>query len=379
MNEQAYAPARTAAPSVRTHLLYHIGEAQLRGEAELPAVPDADTIARIIDVAFWASLRREEGYIPKISLAFVRPGETNHPLLFARRVPLEPGALTRLAPAVERPGIHLGVSYDGDDLAVWGTVRRIPKYTCVVEVAEPGLLVVKHHRGDVHAKFVNLAVLQGDQVKIIDEDASTLPDCPSLLSTLLGFDSPASWAASTNVMVQLAVSMRAHNRGGLLLVVPAGSDAWRESVVQPLSYVASPPFAELAVLSRAADDQDRERAWHDDLERAVDAIAGLTAIDGATILTSAYDVLTFGVKLARRRGAPTVEQIMLTEPIEGRAALIVGPTALGGLRHFSAAQFVHDQKDALALVASQDGRFTVFAWSPCEVMVHAHRIEALLL
>lgn len=379
MNEQAYAPARTAAPSVRTHLLYHIGEAQLRGEAELPAVPDADTIARIIDVAFWASLRREEGYIPKISLAFVRPDETNHPLLFARRVPLEPGALTRLAPAVERPGIHLGVSYDGDDLAVWGTVRRIPKYTCVVEVAEPGLLVVKHHRGDVHAKFVNLAVLQGDQVKIIDEDASTLPDCPSLLSTLLGFDSPASWAASTNVMVQLAVSMRAHNRGGLLLVVPAGSDAWRESVVQPLSYVASPPFAELAVLSRAADDQDRERAWHDDLERAVDAIAGLTAIDGATILTSAYDVLTFGVKLARRRGAPTVEQIMLTEPIEGRAALIVGPTALGGLRHFSAAQFVHDQKDALALVASQDGRFTVFAWSPCEVMVHAHRIEALLL
>ncbi|MGI9181745.1 MAG: putative sensor domain DACNV-containing protein, partial [Longimicrobiaceae bacterium] len=45
----------------------------------------------------------------------------------------------------------------------------------------------------------------------------------------------------------------------------------------------------------------------------------------------------------------------------------------------SAAQFVHDQRDALALVASQDGRFTVFGWSPCEERVHAHRVETLLL
>jgi hypothetical protein len=30
-------------------------------------------------------------------------------------------------------------------------------------------------------------------------------------------------------------------------------------------------------------------------------------------------------------------------------------------------------------VASQDGRFTVFAWSPCENMVHAHRVEVLLV
>jgi hypothetical protein len=45
----------------------------------------------------------------------------------------------------------------------------------------------------------------------------------------------------------------------------------------------------------------------------------------------------------------------------------------------SAAQFINDQRDALALVASQDGRFTVFAWSPCEQMVHAHRVDVLLM
>jgi hypothetical protein len=58
---------------------------------------------------------------------------------------------------------------------------------------------------------------------------------------------------------------------------------------------------------------------------------------------------------------------------------VVHPSYLGGTRHLSASQFVHDQHDALALVASQDGRFTVFAWSPGVGMVHAHRVEALLL
>ncbi len=69
----------------------------------------------------------------------------------------------------------------------------------------------------------------------------------------------------------------------------------------------------------------------------------------------------------------------MTEPIIGAGPEILEPTQLGGTRHISAAQFGHDQRDALALVASQDGRFTVFAWSPCENMVHAHRIESLLL
>lgn len=69
----------------------------------------------------------------------------------------------------------------------------------------------------------------------------------------------------------------------------------------------------------------------------------------------------------------------VTEPVEGSVATVVDPGQLGGTRHVAAAQFVHDQRDSLALVASQDGRFTVFAWSPCEARVHAHRVETLLL
>lgn len=81
----------------------------------------------------------------------------------------------------------------------------------------------------------------------------------------------------------------------------------------------------------------------------------------------------------RRRGADPVEKVTVTEPIEGGRPVVLTPSQLGGTRHLSAAQFVHDQRDAIALVASQDRRFTVFAWSPCEETVHAHRVETLLL
>jgi hypothetical protein len=310
------------------------------------------------------------------------PERATHPLMFEQPLPLVPSALVKVAPAVERPGIHLGVWHDGDRLSVWGTIRAVPSMCVVVEVAAPGLLVIKHHRGEEAGKFVNVAVLEGDQIKIVDEKASSLPDCPPLLTSLLGFDSPAAWRPeidSVNVLVQLAVSMRAHGRGGLLLVVPDGSETWRESIVRPIPYAVVPAFAELAQLNRQNPDEKIKRLWQDAVNRAVDAVAGLTAVDGATVVTVQYDLLAFGAKISRRKGAAQVEQVTMTEPIEGNRATLLHPTQLGGTRHLSAAQFVHDQHDAIALVASQDGRFTVFSWSPCEGMVHAHRVETLLL
>ncbi len=379
MKQQAYPAASAVAPTVHEHFASHLKRGRLRGETGLATLPDASMIAEMIDAAFWASLRREETFVTKISLAFLTPDETPHPIVLDEALPLDPAALARIGPAVERPGIHLGVGPTPTGLAVWGIVRAVPKYCCVVEVAEPGLIVVKHHRGEESAKYANVAVLHGDQVKIIDEEASSLPDCPELLTSLLGFDSPASWAGSVNVLVQLAVSMRAHRRGGLLLVVPAGTSVWRESVIQPIRYEVSQTFSELAVVNRTLAANMPMPPWQETVGPAVDGLAGLTAIDGAVLMSSDYELLAFGAKIARRKGAPQVMQLTITEPIEGGMAAMTTPAELGGTRPLAAAQFVHDQRDALALVASQDGRFTVVAWSPCENMVHAHRVETLLL
>ena len=370
MTTHAYPAASAVAPRLAAYF------------SRYQPAPDADAIETLIDAAFWASLRREEGVTPKISLAFAAPEHTAQPLLFATPLPVEPAALAKLAPAVERPGIHLGVwTFDGPghggpvgntELRVWGTTRHLPAHCFVIEVVTSGLLVIKQ-RTELLGKFVNVAVLEGDQVKFVDERSAHVPDCPGMLQSLLGLDRQlVPGADSINVLIQLAASMRGHGRGGALLVTPSHSDDWMQSIVFPSLYALNPPFTGLSELIRRTGDAD-------DLKNAVEGVAGLTAVDGAMVMNDAYDVLAFGVKINRRKGSQTVERISLTEPIEGSVPTIVSPGQLGGTRHLSAAQFVHDQTDAIALVASQDGHFTIFKWSAHEEMVHAHRVEALLL
>jgi len=333
----------------------------------------------MIDAAFWASLRREEGYIPAISLAYVAPDQAPLALRLERPLPLAPQWLTRLSPAVERPGVHLGVWREDGELRVWGAPRKLPPFSFVLEVVAPGLLVVKHSPGDHSGKFVNVAVFEGDQIKIIDQNPGMLEDCPGVLFSLLGLQPQDDGDEAADVWIRIAASMRRHGRGGSLLIVPSGSAVWRESILHPVTYAVEPPFTALAnLLGQPAEEHQLSR-WQESLTRAIDAVAGLTAVDGAMILTDRYELLAFGAKIVRRRGFPQVTGMILSEPVEGVAPVEVEPSTLGGTRHLSAAQFVHDQRECIALIASQDQRFTVFAWSPCEETVLAHRIDALLL
>jgi hypothetical protein len=363
-------PLYPAAHAVARRLEEHFRRSDPHAAESLAA--DADAIESLVGAAFWASLQREEGYPPEISLALLPPGRASRPLLFASPLPLGPRALARLAPAVERPGIHLGVWRSGPDLVVWGTTRAVPIYCFVVEVLAPGLLVVKHRLREDSGKFRNVAVFEGEQVKVLAPQGADVAQHPALLKSLVAPQIPGP----DDLMLRLAVSMRAHKRGGTLLVVPAGGGAWRESIVRPITYAVDPPFTELAELARGAHEDDPGSTA---LGRAVDAVAGLTAVDGATLLNDRYDLLAFGVKIGRPQGRPRVEQVVVTEPIENGVAEVVAPVQLGGTRHISAAQFAQDQQDAVALVASQDGRFTIFAWCAREGMVHAHRVESLLL
>ena len=382
--EPAYPAARVIAPTIEAYFAHHLNVARHHGVEELAPEPDAGAIETIIDASFWASLRKEEGYSPKISLAFLPPERSKEPLTFEQHLRLTPAVLARLAPAVERPGIHLGVwreKDDGEELRVWGTTRAIPTLCFVLEVIEPGLLVVKYRRSQETGKYVNVVVLRSDEIKVVDQEGTGLIDCPDMLTPMLSFGAHIHKAEPepVNALVQLAASMRAHGRGGSLLVVPQTSRKWRESILPTLPYSVSPSYGELAELMRRSVDEKKEQTWQEAFIDAVDAIAGLTAVDGAAVITDEYELLAFGAKISRRDGDVRVERVMLTEPVVGGTAAVIQPLELGGTRHLSAAQFVHDQQDSLAMVASQDGRFTIFAWSPCEQMVHAHRVETLLL
>lgn len=367
-----------AAARIQAHFARRLSAFSFQESDGTPA-PDAACVEAMLEAAFWASLRREEGYLPRISLAYVAPDALKWPVKFERSLPLAAQPLARLAPAVERPGIHLGIWRENGNFRVWGATHELPAFCFVLEVIGPGLLVVKLSRGDESGKFVNVTVLQGDEIKLIDEETAQMLDCPDLLNSLLGFATQRASARDINVLVQLAVSMRAHGHGGSLLVVPSHTELWRESVAQPIMYALAPPSSALSELMQEHTRKNPHPRWMGALGRAIDEIAGLTAVDGATVITDDYEVLAFGAKIVRRRQWSRVTEVVMTEPIEGARPEVAEPAQLGGTRHLSAAQFVHDQRDALALVASQDGRFTVFAWSSCENMVHAHRIDTLLM
>lgn len=377
--ESTYQAARKVAETVENHFAQHIAKARANGEDSLASEPNAIVIEQIIDAAFWASLRKEEGHSPKISIAFLAPRQAVKPLLFAQQLPFTPALLTKLAPGVERAGIHIGVWFNDDGLYVWGTTLTIPHLCFVLDVPEPGLLVIKHRRTYGLGKYTNVAVLKGDEIRVVDEHSATLPDCPAIVTSLLGYNSPASWNDSVNVLIQMAVSMRAHGHGGSLLVVPGGTDTWRQSIIQPMQYVIKPAFSGLSDLILNAGTEQSDIFWKSALSREVENIGGLTAIDGATIITDKHELLAFGTKIMMSETGSRVKQMSLIRPIVGGEAVIIHPAQSGGTRHLSAAQFVHDQHDAIALVASQDGQFTIFNWSPYHNMVQAYRIDTLLL
>jgi hypothetical protein len=377
--QPTYQAARLIAPKVEAIFAAHLAAAREKGEDDLAPLPTADVVEAIIDTTFWASLRKEEGHSPKISLAFLPPKQAGNPLLFKQRLPLNPGTLTKLAPGVERAGIHLGVWVEDEELYIWGTTVSIPNFCFVLDVSEPALLVIKHRRIYGFGKFTNIAVLKGDQVKMVDENNANIIDCPPMLLSLLDLTAPSYWNDSVNVLIQLAVSMRSHGRGGTLLVVPNETSNWLQSIIKPIQYYVQPSFTGLSKLLQQDRKESSQIFWQTALKREVEHLAGLTAVDGATVISNQYQLLAFGAKIGRAKGKDNIDELSFSEPILGGSPVVIHPTKVGGTRHLSAAQFIHDQRDATALVASQDGHFTIYTWSEHYSKVQAHRIDTLLL
>ena len=378
INRATYQAAKIVAPTIEAHFAKHLSDASAKGELDLAPQPPARVIEAILDSAFWSSLRKEEGHSPKISIAFLPPEQAGKPLLFTQILPLNANVLTKLAPGVERGGIHIGVWHDGYNLHIWGTTLNIPNYCFVVDVSEPGLLVIKHRRIYGFGKYTNVAVLKGDQIKIV-EDKSGTNQYPPILMSLLDLTAHSYWNDSANILIQLAVSMRAHGRGGAVLVVPQGTEEWKQSVIHPISYDLKPTFKGLADLVNKDRKDASDIFWQSALKREVDHLAGLTAIDGATVITGQFELLAFGAKTGRANSSAHIQELSYSEPVNGGESQVLHPAKTGGTRHLSAAQFVFDQRNAKALVASQDGHFTIYSWCAALNMVQAHRIDTLLL
>src|SRR5262245_47742290 len=207
MTGPSYPAARLVANRLASDAEAGVVSFQLFGDAPRP---NAAVIEEIVSTAFWASLRREEGKSPKISLAYVSPEQAARPFRVEPSIRFDPEVLAHLAPAVEGPGIHLGVwRYDGE-LRVWGVTRTLPTGCFVLEVIAPGLLVVKYRRDEPTAKFTNVAVIEGANVKFLELRPPRIVGSLQALESLLTFYDSAGRDESDNALVRIAIAMRSH-------------------------------------------------------------------------------------------------------------------------------------------------------------------------
>ena len=221
----------------------------------------------------------------------------------------------RSRPRSSGPASTSACGADGEEFFVWGTTREVPAFCLVVEVVASGLIVVKHRIGAVRqVRQRRGARRRSDQ----DRRRRRRPDRFRIArrwsSSLAGRDRSQvgvgrDRGADPAGGIDAAARPRRRAAGG----ADRARTRWRESIVTPVLYAVDPPYAELSQLVRM------KNADPDDLKRAVDAIAGLTAVDGATIINDRYDLLAFGAKITRRRGSTPVEQVNVTEPVEGSA------------------------------------------------------------
>ncbi len=99
------------------------------------------------------------------------------------------------------------------------------------------------------------------------------------------------------------------------------------------------------------------------LTRAIDTVAALTAVDGATIISDDLLIQGFGTEISYKPAPPNTEVKCMARAIGiGPGTIEVGSKKLDGfgMRHRSAFGYCSEDEDAIAIVVSQDGGISVF-------------------
>jgi hypothetical protein len=94
------------------------------------------------------------------------------------------------------------------------------------------------------------------------------------------------------------------------------------------------------------------------LKKLLRSVGQLSRIDGAVVMDTDLRVHGFGAKLSGNQESFDVAAI---DAITGLVSE-VPISSLGGMRHQSAARYVHRNTESMVVVASQDRRLTLFAW-----------------
>jgi len=359
-----------------------------QGEMLVPLLT-AHHLSTLMNVSFWASFKKEEGRSVTIAVKYVPPDEAYRPFLLKNALPYNDENILRMSPVLQGSHVDLGVCIDHNDhLMIWGfdtgEFSMTERDYVSIHSLEPGVIRISF--ASVNIIFTGTRIVCVDKNFLYADTLSTLVG-----KTTLGPD-----------LKEIITEMSAHRHGGTLLIVPE-NDVWSRSIKEPILYASDPPF-DTASISRGMLDfiadhragyqdeygrflrpEERQFLAHgtqderldlnrhhflaghrhrfdDALVRSLKLTGQLTAVDGAVIVNDDLKVLAFGAKIKPLDTRKSPETLVVSESSAGSVPLEVSLSEFGGTRHQSAAQFVFDQRQAVALVASQDGLMTLLTW-----------------
>jgi hypothetical protein len=355
--------------------------------------PTLDELLTLVDVTFWASLRAEEGRPSRPALSFNQARTSLETSCFSETVPLSVEDLVQLSPVLRNPDVYAGVWRYPTGLSVWGLVLAPSDRALKVRATGPGMLRLS---AGPHL----VATLSGERAQLVAPDQAF--QFNALLTRALGLTSdPWLRSRQNDYLRHVARRIRAHGRGGTLLVVPSSGgtwdktlrfrhrfatpaedivNAWRDETVASQRRSAAttlhPANVSTETLEERANAILAESIAQDRARALANRIGDVTAVDGAAVATRELALLAFGAKIVTHCVPARILQI---RPVVGAALELISLEMLGGTRHQSAAAFVTAQPDCIALVVSQDGVVSLFSWLEEERAVLVARELELLL
>jgi hypothetical protein len=357
-------------------------------------LPDTEALAQMLETAFFATLTDDEGRPTLFRLVFVEPDAAqasgSTPILIELR-PFTVEALRRLAAATTSTNAAIGVYRDDQhDLVIWGIIPPAPATPAGAPLS--GLLIDSRGRGwlDINLGDRRIASYVRGILRLYDQHLDEA-ELTRVISDIAPGIAGAPPHAELLVVLRIADAMTSPDHGGTLLVVADGHysrvPALRPSPRFPLRPAArgflsdahayqlaradvATPLADHARVDGDRRETDRVKARYARraIEQAVQLVAGLTAIDGAVVITANLEVVAFGAMIDVAPD-PDLSDVATIDPAAPDITRRRLPMAFGGARHQSAIAFCRQQPDgALAFVCSQDGILTLFIGAAGDVL-----------
>lgn len=341
----------------------------LRDRSVAP-LPSRALLEELLDEAFTASLYEEEGRRVQVRLGFVSASGAVKSQLsvfrFREPVPLTARAIAKLSPSMDPVDAYLGIEGSKGALRAWGIILRgldrehLPPYFLTVTTVKPGSFVVEFFGQP------RLFYSRG-QVRLYEGPPPNLTDALR--------DGARFTGRVAEEFRRITDRMIAHGHGGTILIINDGRKprmldlhpSYTAHSARPCEILrkaaAAAEQAQAPDASRTGISEGQFQVWREEQKRrhneAIDFVAQLTAVDGATVMTDSLAVLGFGatIRTSHTRGI-TLE---ISDALTARFKL-ASLSDFPGNRHRSAILWCASQTSglALAIVASQDGDVTLF-------------------